>query len=49
MARPSFQGVLNEFHEKHPEYKIVSSGGYSNRLIRGGSAASMHAYGTAIA
>jgi hypothetical protein len=42
------RGSLTSFNAKHPEYKIISSGGYNNRLIRGGSAASMHAYGAAI-
>jgi hypothetical protein len=35
-------------HSKHPEYKIISSGGYNNRLKRGESTPSMHDYGTAI-
>jgi len=47
-AQKDFQGFLDEMHSKHPEYKIISSGGYNNRLKRGESTPSMHDYGTAI-
>ncbi|MGO9774867.1 MAG: M15 family metallopeptidase [Roseiarcus sp.] len=43
-----FQGFLDEMHEKHPDFRLVSAGGYNVRPKRGGGGWSMHAYGTAI-
>jgi hypothetical protein len=47
-AAAGFQGFVDEMAKKHPDYPLTSAGGYNNRLKRGGSTPSMHAFGTAI-
>ena len=47
-AAAAFQSFIDEMHAKHPEYKLISAGGYNPRPKRGGGGWSMHAYGTAI-
>ena len=47
-AASAFQAFINEMHEKHPDYPLISAGGYNDRNKRGGGTPSMHAYGTAI-
>ena len=44
---PQFQGFLNDL-DKAGYHAMISSGGYANRPIRGGTIPSEHAYGAAI-
>lgn len=48
LAAPQFKAFLDDLHRTHPDYPIVSGGGYNPRTIRGSAEWSEHAYGAAI-